>query len=53
MSKLKVKPIKTRNPEKVLMNVYTRPQTFKSKRNDLNDGDALKQIKDYMRGDKI
>tara|TARA_R110000803_G_scaffold89997_4_gene157291 strand:+ start:2101 stop:2271 length:171 start_codon:yes stop_codon:yes gene_type:complete len=42
--------IKNRNPERVLMDRHTTPKVFKSVKNELNDKEALKEIKDFLEG---
>ena len=43
-------PPKPRNPEKVVMDGYYPPKTFKCKVTQLRDKEALQQIHDYKKG---
>lgn len=44
-------PRKRRNPEKVVMDKYYHPKTFRSRKRTLSATDADKELKEYMRGD--
>ena len=44
------KVLKTRNPEKVVMDKYYPPKVYRSRKRALGAKEAQQEIKDYMRG---
>jgi len=45
------KVLKTRNPEKVVMDMYYHPKVYRSRKRSLGAKEAEQEIKDYMRGE--
>ena len=52
-SKKKVNEFKARNPEKIIMDRYYRPKTFKSKKISLKVDDIDQELKDFFNGKDI
>ena len=49
-NKRRSSPKKRRNPEKVVMDKYYHPKTFRSRKRTLSAKDADREIKDFMEG---
>ena len=47
-NKRRSSPKKRRNPEKVVMDKYYHPKTFRSRKRTLSATDADKEIKEYL-----